>query len=99
MTIAGYPSNAEQFGEEMLDGRLTVPSDGKTYKLREAIQYSEELGRPLTKEEMEQFEERKKHGKGHGNFIDIDRRPITTQKDRETCLFCMENLKGYQFFV
>jgi len=27
----------ERFGEKMPDGRLTVPSDGKKYRLREAI--------------------------------------------------------------
>ena len=27
----------EQFGDNMADGRLTVPSDGRTYRLREAI--------------------------------------------------------------
>ena len=40
----------------MQDGRLTEPSDGKIYKLREAILASKKLGRPLTKEEMEKFE-------------------------------------------
>ncbi|SCY14860.1 MULTISPECIES: hypothetical protein [unclassified Butyrivibrio] len=46
----------EHFGEKMADGRLTEPSDGTRYRLREAIQYSEELGRPLTEEELAQFE-------------------------------------------
>ena len=46
----------ESFGEEMQDGRLTEPSDGKKYRLREAILYSKRLGRPLTDEEMSQFE-------------------------------------------
>ena len=27
----------DKFGEEMSDGRLTAPSDGKVYRLREAI--------------------------------------------------------------
>ena len=27
----------EKFGEAMSDGRLTAPSDGKVYRLREAI--------------------------------------------------------------
>lgn len=44
------------FGEVMQDGRLTVPSDGKVYRLREAILLSKRLGRPLTQEEMQQFE-------------------------------------------
>ncbi|WP_026525095.1 hypothetical protein [Butyrivibrio sp. MB2005] len=46
----------DSFGEEMQDGRLTEPSDGKRYRLREAILYSKRLGRPLTDEEMSQFE-------------------------------------------
>lgn len=46
----------DSFGEEMQDGRLTEPSDGKKYRLREAILYSKRLGRPLTDEEMSQFE-------------------------------------------
>ncbi len=46
----------ERFGEEMSDGRLTEQSDGKKYRLREAILMVKKLGRPLTSEEMEQFE-------------------------------------------
>lgn len=46
----------DEFGTEMKDGRLTEPSDGKIYKLREAILASKKLGRPLTKEEMKHFE-------------------------------------------
>ena len=46
----------DKFGEEMPDGRLTVPSDGKVYRLREAILLSKQLGRPLTQEEIKQFE-------------------------------------------
>lgn len=49
-------SNLERFGEAMPDGRLTAPSDGKTYSLRDAIKQSEKLGRPLTATEMKQFE-------------------------------------------
>lgn len=49
-------SNMERFGEEMPDGRLTVPSDGKQYNMREAIMRAEKLGRPLTESEMKQFE-------------------------------------------
>lgn len=44
------------FGEVMQDGRLTVPSDNKSYRLREAILLSKRLGRMLTEEEMRQFE-------------------------------------------
>ena len=47
--------SAMRFGEEMPDSRLTEPSDGKVYRLREAILLSKRLGRPLTKDEMEQF--------------------------------------------
>ena len=46
----------DRFGEVMSDGRLTAPSDGKTYRLREAILLSKQLGRPLSQEEMKQFE-------------------------------------------
>ena len=38
--------------DSLSDGRLTEPSDGKKYRLREAILYSKKLGRPLTDEEM-----------------------------------------------
>ena len=41
------------FGEEFQDSRLTEQSDGKIFRLREAILLSKKLGRPLTKEEME----------------------------------------------
>lgn len=46
----------DRFGEMMTDGRLTMPSDGKIYRLREAILLSKKLGRPLSEEEMKQFE-------------------------------------------
>jgi len=46
----------EKFGEAMSDGRLTAPSDGKVYRLREAILLSKQLGRPLSQEEMKKFE-------------------------------------------
>lgn len=46
----------DEFGTQMQDGCLTEPSDGKIYKLREAILASKKLGRPLTKEEMKRFE-------------------------------------------
>ncbi len=52
-----YSANCmDEFGTKMKDGRLTEPSDGKIYKLREAILASKKLGRPLTAEEMSQFE-------------------------------------------
>lgn len=46
----------DRFGEEMPDGRLTAPSNGKVYRLREAILLSKQLGRPLSEEEMKRFE-------------------------------------------
>ena len=46
----------EQFGEKMSDGRMTEASNGKVYRLREAILLSKRLGRPLTESEMKQFE-------------------------------------------
>lgn len=46
----------DKFGEKMPDGRLTASSDGKVYRLREAILLSKQLGRPLTQEEIRQFE-------------------------------------------
>ena len=48
--------NYNDFGEMMKDGRMTEESDGKIYKLREAIMYSKLLGRELTSEEMKNFE-------------------------------------------
>ena len=47
---------SERFGEMMEDGRLTEPSGSKCYRLREAIIYSRRLGRPLTEQEMVEFE-------------------------------------------
>ncbi len=48
--------NFTRFGEAMPDGRLTASSDGKKYRLRDAISFSKKLGRPLTEEEMKKFE-------------------------------------------
>lgn len=48
--------NFDRFGEAMPDGRLTEPSDGKKYRLREAILLSKQLGRPLSEDEMKRFE-------------------------------------------
>lgn len=49
------PDVALRFGEAMPDSRLTEPSDGKVFRLREAIILSKKLGRPLTKDEMKEF--------------------------------------------
>lgn len=46
----------DEFGTEMQDGRVTQPSDGTIYNLREAILASKRLGRPLTEEEMAHYE-------------------------------------------
>ena len=48
--------NYDFFGEAMPDGRLTEPSDDRTYRLRETIALSKRLGRPLTDEELKEFE-------------------------------------------
>lgn len=37
------------------DGRLTEPSDGKRYEWRKMIDLVQQLGRPLTDKEAEQF--------------------------------------------
>ena len=37
------------------DSRLTEPSDGKRYEWRKMIEFSKELGRPLTDTEAEEF--------------------------------------------
>jgi len=46
----------DRFGEEFPDGRLVEQSPPKPFRLREAILLSKRLGRPLTSEEMKQFE-------------------------------------------
>ena len=46
----------DHFGEAMPDGRLTEPSDGKIYRLRDAIEETKRLGRLLTESEMKKFE-------------------------------------------
>lgn len=48
--------NFERFGEVMSDGRLTSPSDGKVYRLWEAILLSKQLDGLLSPEEMKRFE-------------------------------------------
>ena len=49
-------TNFNQFGEAMNDGMLTEVSNDNVYRLREAIVFSEKLGRPLTEEELKDFE-------------------------------------------
>lgn len=44
------------FDEVFPDGRYTVPTDDKNYRLRDAITKSQSLGRPLTEKEMQEFE-------------------------------------------
>lgn len=44
------------FGEEMIDGRLTADFDDVKYNLRDMINKRNELGRPLTEIEMQEFE-------------------------------------------
>lgn len=43
------------FGEDMSDGRLTAEYDNMTYRFRDMLVKRNELGRPLTEEEMTQF--------------------------------------------
>lgn len=47
--------NFDDFGFSMNDGRLTIPSE-KLYRIKDAINLSKKLGRPLTDEEMKAFE-------------------------------------------
>lgn len=51
-----YRFDTDRFGEAMPDGRLTESSDGKKYRLRDAIKLKESLGRILTPEEFAAFE-------------------------------------------
>ena len=46
----------KQFEENITDGRLTVPSDGRTYRLRDEISLPKRLGRPLSQDEMKKIE-------------------------------------------
>lgn len=50
-----YQDVAMTFGEQVEDSRLTEPSHGKLFRLREAILLSKRLGRSLTDEEMQLF--------------------------------------------
>jgi hypothetical protein len=56
--VTSVSDKYDDFGEAMLDGRLTEPSNNNVYRLREAILFSKQLGRALTPEEMKQFEVR-----------------------------------------
>ncbi len=51
MTIKSFDDIAD-YAE---DGRLTEPSDGKLYDLRNMINFRESIGRILTEKEMESF--------------------------------------------
>jgi len=44
------------FEDFLVDGRLTEPNSEIKYRLREAIEYSNKIGRLLTPEEMSLFE-------------------------------------------
>lgn len=44
--------NLEQYSK---DGRLTVQSDGKIFDYREMVKVVKKIGRPLTKQEAEQY--------------------------------------------
>lgn len=46
---------AMTFGSEFPDGRLCERPCGAVYHFREAVDFSEKLGRPLTAEEYEKF--------------------------------------------
>ena len=46
----------DHVGEAMPEGRLTASYEDKVYRLREAILATKKLGRPLTENEMKQFE-------------------------------------------
>lgn len=46
----------EDISDYARDGRLTEPSDGKSYEWRKLIETVKELGRPLTEEEAEKFQ-------------------------------------------
>ena len=61
---SGKADNAPHGIEYYLeDGRLTEPSDGKMYRWREMIEYSRQLGRSLTAEEMAPFEVKEDEGR------------------------------------
>lgn len=56
MSALNNATDYNKFGSEMPDGRMTEMSDGKIYRLREAIMLTKVLGRELTKDEMSKFE-------------------------------------------
>ena len=45
----------KQFEENITDGRLTEPSNGKRFEWREMIEEVKKLGRPLKEEETKKF--------------------------------------------
>lgn len=56
INILNNLTDYNKFGTEMQDGCMIDVSDGKIYRLREAIMLTKVLGRELTKEEMSKFE-------------------------------------------
>ena len=54
-TSGQIADNFDNFGCAMNDGRLTFPTE-KIYRIKDAINLSKKLGRPLTDEEMKTFE-------------------------------------------
>lgn len=51
-----FKTDYNSFGDMMRDGRMTEKSNGKVYRLREAIMYSKMIGRELTDDEIMKFE-------------------------------------------
>ncbi len=51
-------TNPYYFGEEMPDGRLTAEYDNTEYHFRDMLRKRNELGRPLTEDELKEFERR-----------------------------------------
>ena len=50
------PNEMRQFEDSLTDGRLVDPAGGKPLKLRDAILISKKVGRPLSADELKQFE-------------------------------------------
>ena len=57
VSLSDIPTHtSRELDWDMADGRLTESSDGKVYRLREAIAEVKRLGRTLTDDEMKRFE-------------------------------------------